>query len=63
MRERVTGTEIGLGKRQRGLDAYIVFGVLTWMPADVQINGDIFDAHAQLFSCWKIRADNCDIIL
>ena len=34
--ESVTGTKIGLWKRQRGLDAFIVFGVLALMLADVQ---------------------------
>ena len=42
----VTGMEIGLRKRQRGLDAYIVFRVLAWMPADVQMNGNVSDVHA-----------------
>ena len=54
--------EIGLRKRQRGLDAFIVFGVLVWMPADVQTNDDVSDVHVQWFSCWKIKADNCNII-
>ena len=58
----VTGTEIGLRKRQRGLDAFIVFGVMAWMLADMQMNGDVSDVHAQQFSCWKIRADNCDVM-
>ena len=30
----VTGAKIGLRKRQRGLHAFIVFGVLAQMPAD-----------------------------
>ena len=54
--------EIGLRKRQRGLDVFIVFGVLVWMPVDVQTNGNISDVHAQWFSHWKIRADDCDIM-
>ena len=58
--ESVTGTEIGLRKRWRGSDAIIVFGVLAWMPADVQTNGNVSDAHVQWFSHWKIKADNCD---
>ena len=58
----VTGMEMGLRKRQRGSDAFIVFGVLAWMPVDAQINGEISDVHAQWFSHWKIRTDNCDII-
>ena len=58
----VTGTEIGLRKRQRGLDACIVFRVLAWTLADVQMNGNVSDVHAQWFSCWKIKADNCDVM-
>ena len=54
--------EIGLRKRQRGSDAFILFRVLAWMPADVQTNGDGSDVHVQWFSHWKIRADDCDII-
>ena len=37
--------EIGLRKRQRGLDAIIVFRVLAWMPADVQTDGDVSNVH------------------
>ena len=54
--------EIGLRKRWRGSDAFIVFGVPAWMPVDVQTNGNISNVHAQWFSHWKIRADNCDIM-
>ena len=54
--------EIGLRKRQRGSDAFIVFGVLVWMLVDAQMNSDVSDVHAQWFSCWKIKADDCDII-
>ena len=54
--------EIGLRKRQRGLDAFIVFGVPVWMPADVQTNDDVSNAHVQWFSHWKIKADNHDIL-
>ena len=60
--ESVTGMEIGLRKRWRGLDAIILIGVPAWMLEDVQMNGSISDAHAQWFSHWKIRADNCDIM-
>ena len=60
--ESVTGVEIGLRKRWRGLDAFIVFGVLAWMLVDVQMNNINSDAHAQWFSCWKIRADDHDIM-
>ena len=58
----VTGTKFRLRKRQRDLDAFIVFGVPVWMPVDVQMNGDVSDAHAQWFSHWKIKADDHDIM-
>ena len=45
----VTGMEMGLRKRQRGSDAFIIFRVLAWMSADVQMNGDISNAHVQCF--------------
>ena len=54
--------EIGLQKRQRGLDAFILIRVLVWMLADVQMNGGISDVHVQWFSHWKIRADDCDVM-
>ena len=60
--ESVTGMEIGLRKRQRGSDAFTLIGVLAWMPADVQTNGGVSKVHVQWFSCWKIRADDCDIM-
>ena len=41
----------------------VVFGVPAWMPMDVQMNTGGSDAHAQWFSCWKIRADDHDIIV
>ena len=53
--------EIGLRKRWRGLDAFIVFRVPAWILADVQTNGNISNVHVQWFSCWKIRVDDCDI--
>ena len=43
----VTDMEIGLKKRQRGLDVFIVFRVPVQMPADVQMNGNVSNAHAQ----------------
>ena len=58
----VTGMEIGLRKRQRGLYGFIVFGVPAWTLADAQTNGNVSNVHAQWFSHWKIKADNCDII-
>ena len=33
--------EIGLRKRWRGSDAFIIFGVLAWMPVDMQMNDDV----------------------
>ena len=54
--------KIGLRKRWRGLDAIIVFGVLAWMPADVQMNSSVSNVHVQWFSYQKIKADDCDII-
>ena len=48
-------TKIGLRKRQRGLDAIIVFGVLAWMPADVQMNGNVSDVHAQWFPAGRLE--------
>ena len=58
----ITGMEIGLRKRQRGSDVFIVFGVLVWMPADAQMNGNVSNMHAQWFYHWKIKADNCDVM-
>ena len=55
-------TEFGLRKRWGALDAFIVFAVLAWMPADVQTNGEVSDAHVQWFSHWKIKADDCDVM-
>ena len=54
--------EIGLRKRQRGLDAFIVFRVLVWRPADVQTIDNVSDAHPQWLTHWKIKADDCDIM-
>ena len=42
--------EMGLRKRQRGSDAFIVFRFLAWTLVDVQPNGGISDVHAQWFS-------------
>ena len=42
--------EIGLRKRQRGSDAFMLFRVLAWMPAGMQTNGHVSDVHAQWFS-------------
>ena len=57
----VTGMKFGLGKRQR-FRAFIVFRVPARMLADVQMNVSSSGMHVQWFSCWKIRADNHDII-
>ena len=58
----VIGAKIGLRKRQRHSDAFVVFGVLAWMPADAQTNCGNSDVHVQWFSYWKIRADDHDIM-
>ena len=62
LRESVIGVKIGLRKRQRGLDAFVVSGVLAWTLADVQMNSGNSNAHAQWFSHLKFRADDCDDI-
>ena len=54
--------KIGLRKKQRGLDAFVVVGVPARMLADVHTNIGSSDAHVQWFSCWKIRVDDDDII-
>ena len=43
--------------------AFVVFRVLAWMPADVQMNPGGSNVHVQWFSHWKIRADDHDIII
>ena len=53
--------EIGLRKRQRGLDASIAFGVLAWMLADAQTKVNVSNVHVQCFSHWKIKADDHDV--
>ena len=50
-------------KEMKRFRTLIVFGFLVWMPADVQTNTGSSDVHAQWFSHWKIRADDCDIIM
>ena len=54
--------EIGLRKRQRGLESFIVFRDLAWMLADAQTNDDGSNAHVQWFSHWKIKADDPDVM-
>ena len=53
----------GIMEETKRFRALVVFGVLARMPADVQTNTDGFDAHAQWFSHWKIRADDHDVIM
>ena len=60
--ESVTGMEIGLRKRQRGSDAFVAFVVLAWTLADAQMNGNVSDVHVQWFFCWKIKADDWDVM-
>ena len=57
-----TGTEFRLRKRWRGSDASIVTRILALMPADMQTNYGVSCVHVQWFSCWKIKADDCDIM-
>ena len=34
-----------------------------WTPVDLQMNHGGSNAHAQWFSCWKIQADDHDVII
>ena len=43
--------------------AFVVFGVLAWMPADTQMNHGSSNVHVQWFSCWKIRAYDHDVMI
>ena len=57
----VTAMEIGLRKRQRGSDAFMVFGFWCecwWIHRQMAM----FLMHVQWFSHWKIRADDCDVM-
>ena len=49
-------------KEMKGFRTFIVLGVLARMLADVQMNVVGSGMHVQWFSCWKIRADDHDII-
>ena len=49
-------------KEMKRFGAFVVFGVLVSMLLDVQMNHGGSNVHAQWFSCWKIRADDYDII-
>ena len=53
----------GIRKEMKRFGAFVVFRVLVWMPADAQMNPFGSNVHAQWFSCWKIRADDHDIII
>ena len=50
-------------KEMKRFGALIVFGVLAWILAGVQMNIGGSDVHVQWFSCWKIRADDHDVIM
>ena len=50
-------------KETKRYGTLVVFGVLAWMQADVQMNAGISNGHAQWFSHWKIRADEHDIVM
>ena len=59
----VSQAKKGIMKETKRFVTLIVFGVLAWMPMDVQMNTGSSDAHAQWFSHQKIRADDHDIIM
>ena len=48
-------------KEMKRFGAFIVFGVMAWMPTDVKTNHGSSNAHAQWFSHWKIGADDHDV--
>ena len=50
-------------KEMKMFGAFIVFGVLAWIPVDMQMNHGNSNAHAQWFSHWKIRADDHDVMI
>ena len=54
--------EIGLRRRQRGLDAFVVLGILVWTPVDAQMNNNVSNVHVQWFSHWKIKAEDNDVM-
>ena len=49
-------------KEMKRFGAFVVFGVLAWMPVDAQMNHGSSNVHAQWYSHWKIRADNHDVM-
>ena len=40
----------GVRKEMKRFGAFVVFGVLAWMPTDTQMNHGSSDAHVQQFS-------------
>ena len=50
-------------KEMKRFEAFVVFGVLAWTPTDMQTNHGSSNAHVHQFSCWKIRADDHDIMI
>ena len=54
--------EFRLRKRQRGSAVFIVFGDSSVDASRCAVNNNASDAHAQWFSCQKIKADDCDIM-
>ena len=50
-------------KEMKRFRALVVFGVLAWMLVGAQMNTGGSDVHVQWFSCWKIRADDHDVIM
>ena len=59
---RVSQVQNQVKEETTGSDAFIVFGVLAQMPAGAQTNDGGSNMHVQWFSCWKIRADDHDVI-
>ena len=58
----LTGMEFRLRKRLRGSDAFIVTRDSSMDASRFAANYSASGAHAQWFSCWKIKADNHDIM-
>ena len=53
----------GIRKETKRFRAFVVFGVPVRMPVDMQMNHGSSNVHVQWFSCWKIRADNHDVLI
>ena len=49
-------------KEMKRFGAFVVFGILAWMPVDTQMNHGGSNVHVQWFSCWKMQADDHDIL-